>query len=162
MSAFRALRQSPAYTSVALLTLALGIGVNTAMFSLIDAVLFRSLPFPRADRLVQIRATTQQGERREFAEAEQREIRGQTDAFDFATGKVIIPTSGGSPDLTAQPQEAQIYSVFQPLLEGSEQKGLPWSIRYPDYREAYWKPLDGCKPTWRTAKPSTRAAVARL
>lgn len=62
-------------------------------------------------------------------------IRGQTDAFDFATGKVIIPTVGGSPDLTAQPQEAQIWSVFQPLLETSEQKGLPWSIRYPDYRD---------------------------
>jgi len=61
-------------------------------------------------------------------------IRGQTNAFDFATGKVIIPTRNGTPDLTAQPGEAANWAVFRPLLETSEEKGLPWSIRYPDYR----------------------------
>ena len=62
-------------------------------------------------------------------------IRGQTNAFDFTTGKIIIPTVNGSPDLTAQPGEAQMWQVFRPLLETSEEKGLPWSIRYPDYRD---------------------------
>jgi hypothetical protein len=62
-------------------------------------------------------------------------IRGQTNAYDFATGKLIVPTVNGTPDLTAQPQAAQIWAVFRPLLETSEQKGLPWSIRYPDYRD---------------------------
>ncbi len=72
----RGLRRSPGYTAVALLTLALGIGVNTSMFSLIDAVLFRSSPFPHPEQLVQVMAVTRQGVAREFAEAEQREIRG--------------------------------------------------------------------------------------
>lgn len=61
-------------------------------------------------------------------------IRGQTNAFNFATGKVIIPTRNGSPDLTAQPWISTYWPLFRPLLETSEEHGLPWSIRSPDYR----------------------------
>src|SRR5882762_5090951 len=50
----RMLRKSLGFTLVAVITLALGIGATTAMFSLVDGALFRSLRYPHADELVSV------------------------------------------------------------------------------------------------------------
>ena len=52
--AFRLVRRTPVFAATAVLTLALGIGANVAVFTLVDAVLFRPLPFPEPDRLVML------------------------------------------------------------------------------------------------------------
>ncbi len=55
--AFRMLSKDPKFTGVVVLALALGIGANTTVFTLVNAVLFRGLPFERADRIMHISST---------------------------------------------------------------------------------------------------------
>ncbi len=52
----RVLRRNPGFAATAILTLALGIGTTTAIFSIVDAIVFKKLPFPTADRLVRIKS----------------------------------------------------------------------------------------------------------
>ena len=58
---FRNLLKRPSYTAIALITLAFGIGANTAIFSLVSTVLLRPLPVPHPEQLVEVYGTFHQG-----------------------------------------------------------------------------------------------------
>src|SRR5580704_18824136 len=106
--ALRMLRRSPGFTVVAALTLALGIGANTAAFSLIDAVMLRMLPVERPDELLQLKRQDPRyagGASPDFSNPLWEQVRDQqnvfsgvfawgNDEFDLARGGTVHPAEG--------------------------------------------------------------------
>jgi len=78
----RMLLKRPAFTLVAVITLALGIGANTAIFSVVNAVLLNPLPYPESERLVFLNERTQQSEKVSVAWPNFLDLRDQNRVFD--------------------------------------------------------------------------------
>jgi putative ABC transport system permease protein len=114
--ALRSLRRSPAFTAVAVATLALGIGSSTAMFSVLNAAMGRSLPLLEPDRLVMGRGTYR-GEVWPWASfpdyMDYRDRAGSLQSLAaFGGGSWLITVSG-----TGEPEQARICEVTPNLFE---------------------------------------------
>src|SRR5882762_2282385 len=104
----RGLLKRPGFTAVALIALALGIGANTAIFSLVNAVLLRPLPFADPDRLVWVFGNIRNGgNRASVSPLDFLDYRKQNTAFEEFAGMISFPialnlTGNGEPErLTA-------------------------------------------------------------
>jgi predicted permease len=106
--AARTLRRSPAFTIVVILTLALGIGANTAVFSLVDSILITRLPYPDASRLVSITGTYPNG-----AFAAMRDDMQTMDVAVYAEGHRVTLSGRGQPvNIFATRVSAELFAIL--------------------------------------------------
>ena len=126
--ALRMLRRSPAFTALAVATLAIGIGASTAIFSVINAVLLRPLPYPDADRLVRLVESPQssaeaRSRRPGVAVPELVELRARTHTLSHVGVSLIASrtmTGGGE---TVRLVGARISTTIIPMLGATPQLG---------------------------------------
>ena len=130
----RALRHSPGFTAIAILTLAIGIGANTAIFSFVDAMLLKPLPYPDADRIVRVMEKPPRGERNGISTLNFLDWQKDNTVFDFMsaqTGDAVTLTGGSEPvQLRGALVSAGYFKVFgvdaalgRTFLPGEDQLG---------------------------------------
>ena len=118
----RTLRRAPLYTTIAVLTLAIGIGASTAIFSVVHAVLLKALPYREADRVVAIWNGYRQGgdiSRTAIAPPEFADVMDQNSTFDevAAVGRAAVNLTGGCGAANAcEPERVSGYSVSPNLF----------------------------------------------
>jgi len=101
----RMLSKSPSFTIVSLLTLALGIGANTAIFSFVDGVLLKPLPYADADRIMRVMEKPPLAERNGISTLNYLDWRNQNTVFEYMTG-----WSGGQVTLTGKGDPIQLHA----------------------------------------------------
>jgi len=135
----RTLRKSLAFTAVAVLTLALGIGANTAIFSLVNGILLVSLPYPKAEELVTVTGAYPQG-----ALVAMREQMHTMDVAAYAEGHDFNLTGRGEAlRLTGTLVSAELFSILgaQPELGRIFDRGedIPGQDSYVILSHALWQ-----------------------
>jgi len=138
--AARLLIKAPAFTIVAVATLALGIGANTAIFSVVNAALLNPLPYPDADRLVVVSTMVQRDtlERRAFSLPDYRDLRDRSQAFDGIAAWSADTLTLSASDAPARPIQAEIASAaYFDILGATPVAGRVFTTTEDEERDAH-------------------------
>jgi putative ABC transport system permease protein len=151
----RTLLKSPGFTAVAVLTLGLGIGANTAIFSVIDAVLLRPMPYPEAGRLVFLTEWSEQVPEMSFSVANFKDVRDQSTVFEsvFAhnSANFILTGEGGEAERVAarQVSSGMFTTLGKPPILGrafTAEEDTPGAERVALLGEGFWERRFGRDP----------------
>src|SRR5437867_1058577 len=117
--AVRSLRRSPIFAFTAALVLGLGIGANTTVFTIVNSLMLRPLPFDRADDIVQVRRRTPSGSSGSFPMHDYLALTRQQGAVSalsildiFCAGRYTLITGDDAESITACRVSDQFFSVF--------------------------------------------------
>jgi putative ABC transport system permease protein len=114
--AVRNLRASPGFTAIAIVTLALGIGANTAIFSLVDAVLLKPLPYPQPEKIVTVSEKNPFGIRNTISTLNFLDWKEQNRCFQFlsaiAKDTVTLTDSGRPQQLNVERVSPSYFKAF--------------------------------------------------
>jgi len=150
----RMLLKRPGFTVAAVISLALGIGACTAIFSVVDAVLLRSLPYTEPDRIVQLHELSSKGTEMRVADPNFQDVRARSRSFESLaqyTGEVVMTVTGGSEPVQSRVRVASgdFFRVFGvPPLAGhtflpEESKAGGSAVAVVSY--GFWQRLLGGK-----------------
>ena len=154
--AFRLLRRTPGFTFVAVASLALGIGANTTVFSVVNAVLLKPLPYPEPERLMSI--GVQDDERTHsslsVADLEELEARGRSftaiGAYQRAPGGITLVGSGGAEQVAGTwitagviPAMGVAPALGRAALSNEDDEGAPGVVVLS---HAFWSERFGASP----------------
>ena len=152
--ALRALARTPAFTATVLLTLALAIGANGAVFSALDAVLFKPLPFPNGDRLMRLTQATGDGPPGGTAPVRVEDWNRLSSTFEAISSfyvEDVSDTTAATPEIvrraTVGPRFNEVWGVAPAIgraLTEEDHHGPPTTVLVSD---RYWRSRLGADPS---------------
>ncbi|MCM3901008.1 MAG: ABC transporter permease [Pyrinomonadaceae bacterium] len=119
----RSLLKHPGFTAIVIVTLALGIGATTAIFSVVNTVLLRRLPYPRAERIVAIQELDPAGKRVQVTPANFLDWRAQNTVFEHLAAILTRPANLASEDQAERIEIAMTSANFFAVFGTEAERG---------------------------------------
>src|SRR5881397_2450195 len=154
------LLRSPGFMLVAVVTLALGIGANTVVFSVVNAVLLQPLPFPRSERLVLVWETDvrRPGEPNIVSWPNYEDWKGQNRVFQSIG---VFDSAGRGYNLSGADEPEQVFGVYADMKHwGLDAQAQPEFLR--PYMQAAWPSMDIAVRTAAAPEGYRRAILKAL